>query len=247
MTQTMDKLALIDKATERANTPRASKKPVFLFLSEGQKALIRPVVNLPQAPVLAVHNKWSDRPDYRVNAICATEISKSCDHCDSAKTLEDKKLQASDVFFVPVYVYSVINVKTGQKVTYKEEDVEKPIGGFRVLELPLYGKAFSILQTFRSYVRDEDDHDIRACDFSIEQVGSGTAKNFITTPKTPRPADPRIAEKCPEVSRFVEAILAARPPLVATSSDSGASSDPLASPVLPADSSETDNDAVYDF
>lgn len=221
MTQVADKLAMIDRATERANTPRSSKKPVFLFLSEGQKALIRPVFNIPQVPVMAKHNKWSENRDYRVNAICAAEINKPCDHCDSAKTLEDKKLQASPVFFVPVYVYSVIDVKTGQKVTYKEKDehdreVEKPVAGFRVLELPLFGKAFAILQTFRSYVRDEEDHDITVCDFSIEQVGSGQGKNFIVTPKAPKPANPQIVEKRPSVERFVEAILAACPPVVAS-------------------------------
>jgi hypothetical protein len=252
MTQVADKLALIDRATERANTPRASKKPVFLFLSEGQKALIRPVVNLSQAPVMAVHNKWSDKPEYRVNVICAAEIGKPCDHCDSAKVLEDKKLQASDVFFVPVYVYSVIEVKTGKKVTYKERDehdreVEKPIGGFRVLELPLFGKAFSILQALRAYVRDEESHDIRACDFSIEQMGSGKTKNFIITPKAPKTVDPRITQACPAVERFVEAILSARPPLVATSSSDEESSNPLAAPVTPADSSETDDDGIFDF
>jgi hypothetical protein len=215
-----DVLTLIDNATERANAPKASRKPVFLFLSEGQKALVRPLFNLTDAIVMPKHNKWSENKEYRVNAICGVEIGKECQHCESAKTLADKKLNASQVIFLPVYVYQVVEAKTGVKVTYVEKDdagneTEKPISGFRVLELPLFGKAFNILQAFRSYMRDEDEHDIRVCDFVIEQNGAGQNKNFVVIPKAPKPVNPKITDHCPDITKFHEAILGACPPLIA--------------------------------
>lgn len=219
----VDVLTLIDRATEKASAPRSSKKPVFLFLSEGQKALIRPLVNLPQSMVFSKHSKWSDSRDARVNAICAAEVGKPCEHCANAQALEDKKLKASTVIFLPVYVYGVIDVKTGQKVTYTEKDEEgkesesKNVTGFRVLELTLFGKAFSILQAFRSHVRDEGS--ITGCDFTIEQVGREKTKNFIVTPKAPKSVDPRIPAKSPKLEEFRTAILGAIPPLASVEAE----------------------------
>lgn len=219
----VDVLSLIDQATDRANAPRASRKPVFLFLKEGEKALIRSLVNLPQAIVLSKHNKWNDNREYRVNAICAKEIDKGCEHCMSAQELEDKKLKASPVIFLPVYVYGVINVKDGSKVTYTEKDEQghesepKNVSGFRVLELTLYGAAFSILQAFRAYIRDEGS--ITRCDFTIEQMGSGQKKNFLTTPKAPKPVDPRIPAKASKIEEFRTAILGAIPPVTSAEHD----------------------------
>lgn len=227
---------LISKATARENAPRKSGKPVFLFLKKGHKALIRPLFSLDEAITLPVHNKWSDTPDYRVNAICATEIGKPCLHCETAKELEDKKLNASPVIFLPVYVYSVIDTLTGAKVTYTEKDehdnqVEKPVSGFRVLELSLFGKPLMILQALMSHERDEDV--ITSCDFSLEQQGEGQKKNFLTNPKAPKPIDPRIKSACPDITKFHEAILGARPPAVASES-------PLAGVVEQSDSVASD-------
>jgi hypothetical protein len=211
---------LINQATERANAPRKSGKPVFLFLAEGQKALIRPMFDIDSAITLQYHNKWSENAEYRVNAVCASELGKPCTHCESAKELEDKKLKASPVIYLPVYVYQVIDVRSSARITYTEKDeagnqTEKPISGFRVLELALYGKTLMILQAFTSYERDEDDHDIRVCDFSIEQTSKGQSKNFLVTPKAPKLINPKIQDDCPDITKFHEAILAARPPLVA--------------------------------
>jgi len=219
----LDVLGMIDKATEKASAPKASRKPVFLYLAESQKALVRPMFNLTEALVLAKHNKWSENRDYRVNALCAAEVGKACEHCANAKELEDKKLNASSVLFLPVYVYNVINVKTGERVVYTEKDehdkdVEKPVSGFRVLELPFFGRAFSILQALRAHIRDEDGHDIRVCDFSIEQLGAGQNKSFIVKEKPPQAIHPKIAAACPPLEKFREALLAACPPLVVTES-----------------------------
>jgi hypothetical protein len=210
---------LINKATERANNPQPKKsgKPVFLFFKPGQKALIRPMFDLDNAITMQSHNKYNDNPEYRINAICAKEIGKPCQHCESAKELEDKTLRASDVIYLPVYVYQVIDVLTGKKITYTEKDdegnqTEKPVTGFRVMELPPYGKPLAILQYFLSYERDDDL--ITTCDFSIEQQGKGQVKNFLTSSKAPKPVNPKIQEACPGIDKFHEAILGARPPLV---------------------------------
>jgi hypothetical protein len=209
---------LINKATERANNPQPKKsgKPVFLFFKPGQKALIRPMFKLDDCLTFQFHNKWNDDPQHRVNAICAKEIGKTCQHCQAAK--EDKKLRAGDTVYVPVYVYHVIDVATGQKVTYKDKDeddneVMKLVTGFRMLELTLFGKPLAILQAFLSHERDEDL--ITTCDFNIEQTSAGQSKNFLVTPKAPKPVNPKVQEACPGIDKFHEAILGARPPLVA--------------------------------
>lgn len=214
----LDVLNLIDKAVERASAPRKSGKPVFLFLKEGHKALIRPLFNLDEAIVLAKHNKWSENADYRVNAICAAELGKACVHCESAKTLEDKKLAASATIYLPVYIYQVVD-KTGTRVTYKEKDEqgnesEKPVTGFRVLELPLFGTMFNVLKVFRSYMRD--DGSICQCDFSIEQVGEGQKKSFVVIPKAPKPLGPAIqkAAAALDIVKFHDAIMGALPPSI---------------------------------
>jgi len=238
--------ALISQATarenQRAKAPKKSGKPVFLFFKPGQKALVRPMFSIDDAITLNYHNKWSDNPDYKVQAVCATERGEPCQHCSDFKELGDKQLKASATIFLPVYVYSVIDVETGKKVTYTEKDehdnkIEKPVSGFRVLELPLFGKPLMILQTFMAHERDEDL--IVTCDFSIEQQGGGQGKNFITSPKVPKPVDERIAKACPGIDRFHQVILEARPPLV--TSDNAVSLEGIeqsASDTIPVDEDE---------
>jgi hypothetical protein len=221
----IDVMAEINSELSKAATPKPSRKPVFLFLSEGQKALIRPMYNLDSAIMMMRHNKWNDNAEYRVNAICAKEIGKTCEHCAS----DDKDMMLDKTFYVPVYVYQVIDVETGQKLTYKDPDTEeqKPVSGFRLLELTAKGSIAAILKTLNSIYRDEDEHDITVCDFSIEQVGKGKKKSFVTLPKLPKPVNSKIQEACPSIDKFHEAILAARPPLVAGESIETVSATPV--------------------
>ncbi len=208
-------LNLIDEELNRASAPRASRKPVFLFLSEGYKALVRPLYNLDKMLALSKHSKWNDDPDYRVNAICAKEIGKSCGYCERAA--DDKKLRASNFFYLPMYVYNVVDTHTGQHITYKDPETqeEKPIAGIRLLELSSFGRVSAILKFFMSFYKDPDNgHDIRVADFSIEQSGSGPKKDFIIMVKTPAPMSAKLQAIKLTPEQVKQRILEACPPLV---------------------------------
>lgn len=209
---TKDALALIDQQLEKAATPRASRKPVFLFLKEGHSALIRFLFNLGDCIVLNKHNKYAESADMRVNAICAVEIGQQCKYC--ARVEDDKKLTANVTFYLPVYVYGVRD-KNGNPVTYKdpETEEEKPVKGFRVLELTSFGTIGTVLKTLRSYTKDEDyNHTITGNDFTLTQVGAGQKKDFTLVPKPAKPMHPTIAQNMPKIDGFHKAILEALPP-----------------------------------
>lgn len=211
-------LDLIDAELSRASQPRASRRPVFLFFREGHKALVRPLVNLDQVLVLSKHSKWSSDPNQKVDAVCASEIGESCWYCNAAK--EEKKLRANVYFFLPVWVYAVKDVHTGQSVTYKDEDgQEKPIEGMRVLELSSFGTISSVLKFFRSFYQDEDSgHTITGNDFTLEQSGEGTKKSYIVMAKAQKPMRADIAQAIPTFDELRTLVLAARPPLTADDS-----------------------------
>jgi hypothetical protein len=213
-TTDFDFVAEAESEILRASQPRASRKPVFLFLQEGQKALVRPLYNLPECIVFMKHQRWSQARDERVDNICGQEVSKPCIFCEMFVEDDDKKLEPRKAFYVPIFVYGVKD-KSGSPVTFTnaETQAEEPVKGFRVLELSAFGTISSVFKTFVSYYKDEDSHNVTVCDFSIEQTGSGQTKSFVTMPKAPKVADARIMEKRPSIKEFREAILAARPPI----------------------------------
>lgn len=211
-------LDLIDQELAKAAAPRTSgKRPIFLFLKENHKALIRPLYNLTDALVLSKHSKWNDDPQYRVNAICAKEEDNDCKYC--AMVGDDKKMGAAFHFYLPVYVYSVIDQSTGQKVVYKERqengsDVERPVQGVRVLELTSFGTIGAVLKFFREFMKEEE-MPLTGCDFSISQVGAGQKKSFVCMPKAPKPMAPQIKDLIPTAERLRERLLDACPPVIA--------------------------------
>jgi len=221
MATKVNPLDLIDNELAKAAAPKpASKRPVFLFLKEGQKALVRPLYNLDQVIVLQKHNKFAPDAENRVNAVCAAEIGKQCAYCQRA--VDDKKLNAHTVFYLPIYVYKVIDTHTGQTMTYKTvedgSEVEKQIAGYRVLELTSFGTAGMILKAFRSYMRDPDSGgSITGCDFTIEQVGSWQSKAFVVMPKTPTALASQIQAAIPGPDLVRERILEALSPAVVES------------------------------
>ncbi len=215
MIPSVNALEVIDAELAKAAAPKPSnKRPVFLFLKENHKALIRPLFILKDALVLKRHNKYSENADQRINSICATEIGKPCVYCE--QSAHDKKLSANLSFYLPVYVYSVFDTKTEQQVTFKEKiddkDVEKPVTGIRVLELTSFGTIGAILKFFREFTKDADSEPITEYDFTISQVGSGQTKTFVCLPKAPTAMNPKIKAIIPGADRFRERILEALPP-----------------------------------
>lgn len=227
----VDVMNLIDQQFDRASSPRPSGKPTFLFFKNGWKARVRPLVNLNQVTVMKMHHKFSMDAESRVNAVCASEIGKTCKYCDLAPA--DKKLSPSISFMLPVYVYQVVD-KFGNIITAKDENgEEQPIKGVRIIELTAYGTINAVLGIFRAYFKDEDSHDITKCDFVIEQSGEGQSKQFNTIPKSPSQFTVKLAQVTEERVRI--RVIEACPPVVlqsaqpstpsSASSSNGASDD----------------------
>jgi endonuclease YncB( thermonuclease family) len=237
------------RAADKAAGKSSSKKPIFLFLKPGYKATIRPVFRLDDGLTLAVHNKWSENADYRVNAICAKENGQPCEHCDSAKVLGDKQLRSQTGIYLPVYVYSVFEGAT--QVNYKEKDdydreVEKPVRGFRVLEMFLFGKTYGVLDVFRKYEAGMN-RPISSCDWTYSQTGSGQSKTLTLMYNDPAAMSPALVNATPSIDRFRTAILEARPPVIlvanALGNDQSFDVDPLTADVPAAD----EEDGIEDF
>ena len=211
-------LDLIDQELAKAAAPKSSnKRPIFLFLKENHKALVRPLYDLTDALVLSKHSKWNDDPQHRVNAICAKEEGNDCKFCGMVG--DDKKMAAQYHFYLPVYVYSVVDQSTGQKVTYKEKqedgsEAERPVQGVRVLELTSFGTIGAVLKFFREYIKEEEAP-LTSCDFSISQVGAGQKKSFVCMPKAPKLMAPQIKELIPTPERLRERLLDACQPVIA--------------------------------
>jgi hypothetical protein len=188
-----------------------------LFLKENHKALVRPLYNLTDALALNKHSKWNSDPALRINAICAQEEGNPCKYC--AMVADDKKMSAAFHFYLPVYVYSVIDQKTGQKITFEETQEDgsktaKPVSGVRVLELTSFGTIGAVLKFFREYIKEEESP-LTNCDFTITQIGVEKNKTFVCMPKSPKPMDPRIKELIPTTEKLRERILDACQPVIA--------------------------------
>jgi hypothetical protein len=204
------------RAADKAAGRSSSKKPIFLFLKPGHKVSFRPVFRLDDCLTLQVHDKYHENREYKVNAVCACEKGEKCEHCDTAKVMKDRDLNAKPAFYIPVYVYSVFEGRV--QVTYEEEEdgqkVKKPVRGFRMIECFRYGKTYTLLKTFREYERDMRAHNITACDWTWEQEGSGQGKTFTLLYKEAEPMKPALAKAIPSIERFKQSILDARPPVV---------------------------------
>jgi len=194
----------MQKAKEAAENAKkaketSGKKPLFLWLKPGHKALIRPLYKMQNTITLSRHSKWNKDRDLNINSICASEIEKSCLYCEMAK--DDKMLKSKAIIYLPVFVYQIVDEK-GNFVTY-EETIENEKGDkikatkevrntIRLLELSAFGVIGDVLQYFWKFPLDPDNCQINECDFSIEQVGEGQAKKFVIMHKNPKPMSDRL-------------------------------------------------------
>lgn len=202
MTQTMNRPSVaqfMKQAEEKAANPTSNFKPTFVLLKENQKAIIRPLFNLVGADidqcVMAMHSKYNATdPKQSINSVCAQEVGKICELCRLADA-GDKELRPSWSIMMPVYLHKIgLYVGTDengnavwQDVTWKKADgTEEKVNGLRILELKDFGKVYEILKFLRSHHRDEKEHDITICDFTIEQSGVGKKKSFVTKARAPK-------------------------------------------------------------
>ncbi len=101
-------LDIMDEQIQRAKEVSASGgtyKPIFFRLtpsskkgiSPNQEAVIRPLFDLDQVVVMAMHRQYNEaEPTRSINAVCARELGQKCKYCELAMT--DKKMAASLVF-----------------------------------------------------------------------------------------------------------------------------------------------------
>lgn len=211
-----DVLAAMDSETKRASERASGNFTLtFLRLNDGQKAKIRPLFNLSQCVVLAMHSKFNQAdPKQSVNAVCGTENGGECLHCDAAKA-GDKKLVANTVFFLPVYV-SVIEAKNESgiwtPVTYQRGGVDMEVNGLRILELKAFGTIGTVLQFLRSLYSEDKEHDIRQYGLIMERVGAGQPTKYTILPKGPTPMPEPAKIFIPTQEAVRQMILSACPP-----------------------------------
>src|SRR5581483_2663707 len=172
------------KAAARSSAGSAS----WFMLKDGEKALIRCLLNLNAVAVILKHDFYNPvTRKFEVNALCAVTSGLSleesqCKHCQTAKQTGNKKLLAQKYFVMPVWVYGVKNAQ-GQAVTYFDsEGNEQPVQGLKYLQM----KATSdILATLIAMYRDGTD--LTTLDLTISRTGAGTDMKYTTLPRQPQP------------------------------------------------------------
>lgn len=158
----------------------------FFFLREDEKAVVRPLMNIPQVTQteLAYHEMF-DRTAGKMVAdnVCAAPFGMKCKLCEQAQA--EKKLKATPRVFLPVYVHGIWKRDLAGElvaVTAKDEaGKDVPVRGIRMLKLKL-GSA--ILDDLKTVYYDSDDEprkrSITTSDFSIERLGNGLDTRYVT-------------------------------------------------------------------
>lgn len=190
--------------------------PFFFSLKDGQKALVRPLLNMTQYVRVDKHELYNPATNsFDVKAVCASSLQlPDCSYC--AQVAHNKKLMASPRVVLPVYVHAVLDVKTGAPITYKKKnddgtEQELPVKGVRLLEMK---RSSSILRDLIANYNEDDNHDITCFDFVVTRKnidGDKLQTTYTVIAKRPRdipddiPADYRdrdrvllmYAEACP--------------------------------------------------
>ena len=224
-------LDIMDEQIQRAKEVSASGgtyKPIFFRLtpsskkgiSPNQEAVIRPLFDLDQVVVMAMHRQYNEaEPTRSINAVCARELGQKCKYCELAMT--DKKMAASVSFMLPVFVYQIVDqgddLKGSRVLTYTDADgKEVQISGIRILELQAFGKIGDVLDWLRNYARDERKEDasyiLTSQDFVIARKGAKQTLSYSIRARKPKPFE--IETRPLTEARVRERVIEACPPVV---------------------------------
>lgn len=181
----VDPMSVLDEEMNK-QPENTGFKPFFFSIAKDEKALVRPLLNMNQYVMVNKHEAWNQAAGkFDVRAICAADLDLDCQHCVDAVTTGNKKLKADKRFILSVYVHAVINVKTGQQVTYTDQEgKEHPVSGPRLLEMK---RSSSLLRDLVAAYNESDEHDITAQDFVIRREGEKLETKYTVTPKAPKP------------------------------------------------------------
>ncbi len=171
-----DPLAEMDEEQSRAQRSKFSS--FFLTLKAGEKAWIRPLLNLDACVVLNMHDKFDETLNKStVSAVCAQEVELDCQHCVDAA--QDKKLTARKHFFLPIYVHGVwkMNDKKEWVAVYTKDESGEQVSYRGVRLLDLKG---DIQHQLKSEYQESDDRTITNKDFVILRTGGGRSDTHYT-------------------------------------------------------------------
>jgi len=199
-----DPMALLEEEMNKA--PESGLKPFFFSIKSGEKALIRPLMNMNEYVLVNKHELFDNgSKKFVARAICAKDLELECQYCLDAAN--NKKLTADKRFILPIYVHAVVNVETGLPVTYKDQDGnEQEVKGVRLLEMK---RSSSILKDLVGAYNESDTHNITENDFVIRRKGEALETEYTVTPKAPSKftisPDPRYLDRNEIVFLFSEA------------------------------------------
>lgn len=182
-------IAEIEAEMKRAQAKSSGGNVSFFVLKDGEKALVRPLLNLNQVASLLMHVYWNPGSGkFDVNSVCAHQAelelpAGSCKHCATVKTMTDKKaagkMAATKYFVVPLYVYGIKNA-AGAPVTYTQDDKEVAVQGVRYLQLkPTSDILATLLEIYR------DNGDITTGDLTISRKGEKLDTKYTVTQRPP--------------------------------------------------------------
>ncbi len=201
VTDVNDPMAYLEEAKNRKNenTGDFTSRPFFFSIADGQKALIRPLLNLREYVRVHKHEYYDNTSKkWLFRSQCAKDLGQECQTCLDVEALpeetkEEKKIKrqarASERFVLPAYLHAVVEVKSNKKVTYTDmENVEHDVSGPRLLEMK--PQTSPILDKLLTTYQASESHDISKRDFKIERAGVGIETVYTVEPKDPSSFDP---------------------------------------------------------
>ncbi len=210
-----DVLAMIEDQMARPVVRSCGqRRQLFLYLKERQKTLIRPLLNLDAATAFAIHNRYHPDIKRKIYVACAREINKPCHYCQGGGKGESV-CNAEVSFMLPVFVYSLIDTRSGRLIMYRDQDgLDQPVSGLRLLELTAFGAVRDVLATFSTYVSAGGD--ISDCDWTLEQFVDSSGKFIVTKPRSLKPLSPELSMLVPSEDLVRKCILEFAPPISST-------------------------------
>lgn len=180
----IDVIAEMEAEQKRAAARSSGSNVSWFMLKDGEKSLIRCLLNLSQAAIILKHDFYNPATrKFEVNALCARSLDldeEQCAHCIAARG--NKKLLAQKYFILPVYVYGVKN-SSGQAVVYTDsEGNEKAVQGLKYLQLKASSDILAVLLAMY-----RDGTNLTGLDLKISRTGASTDTKYTVLPQSPSP------------------------------------------------------------
>lgn len=183
----IDILGEIEQEQKRLAAKANGGNASFFKLKDGERALVRPLLNLGNIAVILKHDFFNPTTrKYEISALCTGTsyfgMPDQCQHCQTAKDTKNKKLLATKYFVVPLWVYSVKNAE-GQTVTYTDQEGnEKQVSGLRYLQMKASSDILGVLTAMY-----REGIDITSLDLVIGRKGESLDTKYTVLQHPPKP------------------------------------------------------------